>query len=189
MNIKQIQKDTPIKGVFFFDTMIWINIISPSFDKDNRFIKYISFFDKVYKDKYAKIAVSSLIISEIINLYLRKIALPLYAKSLKTDVHKIDYKKQFRISDHYKKHYALVCDEINARLESVVFTDDLLQEYDIIEASTYPKLDFNDFNYYKICKKKGYTLVTDDSDFYVNDISILTLNTDLYKRQFETSKN
>lgn len=43
-------------------------------------------------------------------------------------------------------------------------------------------LDFNDYIVYQIAKKNGFTIVTDDSDFYVEDVEILTLNQTLLNK-------
>lgn len=186
LNIERIQKSTSIKGVFFFDTMIWLNIVAPSFGGLNqREINYTNFFDKVYKGTSSKIAVSSVLFSELTNLYMRRVAVKLYETEENTTVNYNEYKTKYRPTQHFKEHYQIVCDEIESRSDSFVYCEDLASSYEATEACNYPKLDFNDFTYYQICRSSDYTLVTDDSDFYVKDIKILTLNDPLYKRQFE----
>lgn len=183
-NIDFIKKDTSIKGVFFFDSNIWIDIIAPSFSENKHKEKYISFFEKVCKNKSSKIAICSVLISEIINVYLKRIALKIYEQENNTTVHYNEYKTKYRITQHFKDQYQIVCDEIDARSESFQYANDPIKNLDLLTASENSKLDFNDFIYYKICQENDFIMVTHDTDFDMKDISILTLNDRLYKQQF-----
>ena len=192
-DIKRIEKNTPSKGVFFFDTMIWLHILAPQFTKDNnRKNKYIAFFDKVFQDPGAKIAVSSLSISELTNTYFRNVAVRMYEKEHNTKVHPNEFKTKYRPSKHFMDQYQIVCDELDSRIHSLIFLEYALKESDLSEAVNYPKLDFNDYCYLQICKENNVTLVTDDGDFFVKGIPILTLNNELvgkYKMELMKRKS
>lgn len=181
-NIDKIKPYTSVKGVFFFDTNIWINIVSPGFNEDVFFDKYISFFEKVIDSEFAKIAVSPLLFSEIINLYLRRVAMPMYCEVNKKDIEPKDYKKLYRPTDDFKEQYSLICDEINQRKESFLFVNDI--ESDFKEVSSFPKLDYNDFSFFKICLEQDYVLVTHDYDFLIENLKVHTLNSRLYDDAF-----
>tara|TARA_R110000744_G_scaffold88464_2_gene172465 strand:+ start:2124 stop:2711 length:588 start_codon:yes stop_codon:yes gene_type:complete len=185
-DIKRIEKNTPIKGVFFFDTMIWLSILAPEFSEDNsRMNKYIGFFDKVYNDPHSKIAVSSLSISELTNTYFRVVAVRMYEKENNTTVHHNEFKTKYRTTAHFKDQYQIICDEIDARSDSLIYVDHTLEQTDLVNAVNYPSLDFNDYCYYQICKNQGITIVTDDQDFFVEKLKVLTLNSRLMDRYYE----
>lgn len=185
-DIKRIDKTTPIKGVFFFDTMIWLDILAPKFSKDNnRKNKYISFFDKVNSSPSAKIAVSALSISEVTNTYFKTVAIRMYEKEENTKVLPNEFKTKYRPTEHFKNQYQIVCDEIEARADSLEFSNYTLKEADLTDAVNYPKLDFNDYCYYKMCQENSFTLVTDDGDFFVRNVPILTLNKRLIDKYHE----
>lgn len=184
-NIETIKKDTPIKGVFFFDTNIWIHVVAPTFSSRSEAAKYISFFDKVFKSPSAKIAVSSVLVSEIINVYIKRIAFNLYQAESGTTISASDFKSRYRPTDHYLNHYEIICDEIDQRKDKFIFLPDPLERLSLNDAFASKRLDFNDYIFHKLCVESGTTFVTDDGDFLLPDIPILTLNQNLYKRQFE----
>lgn len=184
-NIELIQKDTPIKGVFFFDTNIWINVIAPKFSDSADSFKYASFFDKVFSSPSARIAMSSVLVSEIINLYIRRIAFKLYQDENHGKIPHSDFKSRYRPTEHYLNHYKIVCDEIDQRKDKFDYLPDPLQTMGLNEALAQKRLDFNDFVFHKLCQDHPVIFVTDDSDFFLPDIRILTLNHKLYKRKFE----
>lgn len=183
--IDTIKKDTPVKGVFFFDTNVWIHVIAPTFSNDTGSNKYISFFDKVFEGKSTKIAVTSVLISEIINTYMRQVAFKLYMSEFNTTIDPKDFKSRYRSTLHYSEHYALVCDELDQRKDKFLYLADPLENFSFTEPQENQRLDFNDFIFHKLCSEQAITFVTDDGDFFLEDISILTLNQNLYKRQFE----
>lgn len=174
---------------FFFDTMILLWVIAPNFQPVSHSAKYRSFFEKVFNSESASIAVSSVLFSEITNVYLRQIALPLYRENYDVAITPEEYKRKYRPTEHYKDQYQIICDEIENFKDSYIFAPDPAEKFKITEAASYPKLDFNDYYYYKLCKDNGYTLVTHDQDFYLRDIPILTLNKKLHDKQFEYLQN
>lgn len=94
------------------------------------------------------------------------------------------YKDIFRKSEEFAIQYELICDDIKSyhtlyelisdELGLTIKTKHLL--------STPPKgLDFNDHYYYLLTKVKNIPIVTDDSDFFVEGVSVLTFNDKLYQ--------
>jgi hypothetical protein len=176
-NIKRINKNTPLEGVFFFDTMVWLSILAPEFNKsNNRSDKYISFFDAVFNAPKAKIALSSLSVSEITNTYFRTVAVRMFEKETGTQVPHNEYKTKYRITDHFKNQYQIINDELLSRADSILYFEHDLTEEDFAESLKYPRLDFNDYCYFKMCYNYDINIVTDDSDFLVKGVPILTLN-------------
>ena len=182
-NIERIYKNTSVKGVFFFDANIWINILTTG-EKSSTQMAYCRFFENVCTNPSASIAVSPLLISEVINAYLRQIALPMYNEINNTTITTgRRFKSEYRLTEHYTTHLGIVCDEFDLRSLSFVYLTDL--QLQASECLKYPKLDYNDFIYYKQCLEEGYKIVTDDIDFFVEDVQILTLNKKLLSKNHE----
>lgn len=79
----------------------------------------------------------------------------------------------------------LLCDNIKSYHESITLINDGLGsdfKFEHILNDPPTGLDFNDFLYYNICKKNNYILVTDDKDFWVEDVKILTQSDSLYNK-------
>ena len=186
-DVNKIQNYTSSKGVFFFDTMIWKMVISPTLGNIPRKERdYVNFFDRVIKDQSGQIAVSSLLFSEIINLYLRTVAMKMYEETQNVTIAPHEFKSRYRPTQHYKNHYRIICDELDIRSDSYVYLDHDLNDCEVSDAINFPSLDFNDYNYYKICKDREISIVTDDGDFFVPDIRILTSNDKLYNKFIDT---
>lgn len=101
-------------------------------------------------------------------------------------MHPAEFKTKYRSTKDFKNQYDIVCDEIGLRNDSFVYMDDHLSEKDISNAPQYPKLDFNDYKYFQCCKKEGITIVTDDEDFFVEDVTVMTQNKRLLDKYYET---
>lgn len=184
-NISRIQNYTSSSGVFFFDTNIWIDVLAPKIGKISRRTKlYTNFFEKVDKDSGGKIAVNKLLFSELINTYMHVIALRSYEEETGNKVPRNEFKTKYRPTQHYKDQYEIICDDIFSRSDSFEFVDFPYEKIDFSDVILYPKLDFNDYCYYKAVLENKVKLVTNDFDFFVEDIEILTLNDTLYNEQF-----
>lgn len=189
-NIKKLTQYTKVEPItYFIDAQVWIYSMNSFEDKkwwEERYIKF--FFDIIESDinPKPKILVSTLLISEIINTYLRQVAMPEY--KLFNDVSKNDsfnFKKDYRITNHYKNSYKQVCDDIFSYKESILFCNDssIISNAESILKADISAFDFNDYSYYLLCKEfsKDNTIkiLTNDGDFMVKDIDMITLNKDL----------
>lgn len=81
--------------------------------------------------------------------------------------------------------YISLCEDIKTYEDFyTLFPDGLgtdIKQKDIL-TSPPQSLDFNDNYYYKLALKNNFTIVTDDKDFFVQDIEILTYNNQLIEK-------
>ena len=97
----------------------------------------------------------------------------------------ISSKNVFRISPEFKIAYSLVCDEIKNYHSTIELLNDGLGvdfKFKHILKDLPSGLDFNDHYYYQLCKKNNFVLITDDKDFWVEDIEIVTMSSSLLDR-------
>jgi len=192
-NIKLLNNHTIGKKNYFFDANIWLMILKPSIDLSDYQLKYLDFVQKFMKSANSpRIVVPALVLSEVINRYLREVGMNKFAAKNKIkDLPKGYYKEVYRSSSQFKIDYKVLCDDIKVYdthydLISDKFGIDFTSE-DIL--SDLPQgLDFNDYYYYLLAKKEGYSIVTDDVDFFVEGVEVLTYNSKLYKKGTDSIK-
>jgi len=174
---------------YFFDANIWLRIVNPKLTPKASDIAYVDFFQSVAKyNQNTKIVVTSLLISEVINRFLRSSSLPRYARANGAPAQLDDsyYKSVYRQSAQFKIDYEMLCDDIykpyHIAVEAV--PDEFGSTFRLKDMLKSPPkgLDFNDLCAAKLCKEKGYVIVTDDSDFFIEDTPVLTLNKTLLDR-------
>ena len=175
--------------LYFFDANLWIKILRPQTPPSKRDQKYLDFFQKFKNHPHhPKIAITSLVLSEVINRLLREVGYQKYITEQKIDkstIQKDYYKRVYRQTKHFAALYESICDDIWGYENFYVLLDDELG--DLITSdqilSPPPKgLDFNDRYYFLLAKHKKIPIVTDDADFFVEGVTILTLNDNLYQR-------
>lgn len=175
------------KRQYFFDANIWIKILRPQFNKSNSSKKYLSFFDSFKTNpNHPRIVICSLLLSEVINRIMRDIAMKSYVQSqgiLSPDAS--FFKTVYRNTSDYSIQYDMLCDDIKAYHTIFDLISDSAGEK--IKSkhllSSPPKgLDFNDHYYVLLAKQHKFPIITDDKDFFVEDIEVMTYNTELYKR-------
>ena len=148
--------------------------------------KYLNFFEKFRNSPYhPKIAMLSLVLSEVINRYIREVSYNMFLKKRGISKPTADtFKNVYRSSLEYQKDYNSLCEDIKSYQNYFVLQSDGLQEEvkqrDILREPPL-KLDFNDLYYYQLAKSRQYTIVTDDGDFLVEDVEIITANGNLIK--------
>ena len=175
---------------YFLDANIWLKILIPKNNLSFKDKAYISFFDSIIENKKAKIVVPSLVLSEVINRILREVHFQKHINKIKKTNPTFEltseyYKNVFRPSEEYRIAYMLLCDEIKNYHESITLISDGLGsdlKFKHILKDPPAGLDFNDFLYYNICKKNNYILLTDDKDFWVENVEILTQSDTLYDK-------
>lgn len=118
-------------------------------------------------------------LSEIVNTYLRKIAVPDF--EYQTGRHVEDYKRDYKGCQHYKDRYAVLMDNIKGVSKALRFIDDrLLTDHpDILLQRDIDKLDYNDHLFHHLCldlqnKGERVVFVTHDNDFTMDDIELFT---------------
>ncbi|NLU96304.1 hypothetical protein [Chitinophaga sp. Ak27] len=148
-----------------------------------REIKYLDFFEKFKKHHSSpKIVVTALLLSEIINRFIRDVSYNKFCATNGITPDKTHYKSTYRLTKEYKQAYISLCDDIEtfSHLYELV-NDDCGTKIlgSSILKSPPLKLDFNDLYYCLLAKQNGYIIVTDDSDFFVEDVEIITYNNSL----------
>jgi hypothetical protein len=194
--------DTSDKELYFIDTNIWILALSKSRPKpDNYLFCYLEFFERIIEinelarigdpviincNYIPKIAVTSLLLSEIINTYLRQVAMPAFFK--KNDCKGINFKGAYRDdpnSDH-NKQLAIIIDDLCGLYASgaIKLIDDEFSTSNPFEQlkEMPPKMDFNDYIYFKQFKKKNIPIVTNDADFSFSELVVITNNNRLLRK-------
>jgi hypothetical protein len=171
---------------YFIDAHIWIFYLDSFNPKYKRYEKkYIEFFNSIIEYNISprpKIIMCSLLLSEIINTYIKNIALKEYIEENYSGVlpPEFNFKRNYRDTTHFKKHFLKVCDDIKGLNKFIWLVDDnfnTLHPYQILK-NIPENIDFNDFYYYSLCKEIGRTnsvsIVTHDPDFKFQDINIIT---------------
>lgn len=190
-NIKDISSCSPIPSKkYLFDANVWMIILGKNKYNWNQ-KKYVTFFEK-FKNSILKppprIILLSLILSEIINSCLG-IARIKYAdrEGIPKEKRKQFFKDKhsgYRTTDDYEKQYRLICDDMKSYNTFYEIVNDEFNHLNLQSFLKNPpiKLDFNDYYYYRLAKKKGYIIVTNDEDFFVEDVEIITANQNLLRK-------
>lgn len=182
---------------YLFDTNLWLKILMPSFSPSQQDKKYLAFFKSFSGNKVgASIVVTPLILSEIVNRYMRDYGM-LYSffkkypeqkqryDSLPAIEKRSFYKKEFRCHKHFIEVYNNLIDDLMAYDSLLKFENDGLgidiHKEEILKVQA-GQLDFNDNFYIAIARKRGYAIVTDDIDFFVEEVDIYTYNSALYQK-------
>lgn len=174
---------------YFIDANVWLYAIQGDSLLSNWQKRYSDFFYNIVDsalDPQPRLLMPTLLFSEILNAYLKQIAVPEFRHLNGIGQNMpFNYKKDYRPTQHYKDNYEKVCDDILSLKSSIIFLNDsrlMNQPPDFIQSDVDP-FDFNDFFYYLICKehqkKHPTAIVTNDGDFKINDISIITGNQEL----------
>lgn len=181
-------------SLYLFDTSLWLKILKPPFttlSKTDQ--RYLEFFEKFKNDpKKPKVAMTTLILSEIINRWVRDYGMLRYLDENPDEAKKYvagtDYfrktyfKIYYRPSNHYKQTLNSICEDLQ-NFESLTecihdeFGCEIMLQGALSMLSD--KLDFNDNYFVQLAKAKNIPIVSHDKDFFVEDVTVLTFNQDL----------
>ena len=179
-NVMDVETYVPKDGDrYFFDTNIWLYfycpVISISNYKKTIISKYDGFLKKAINND-TTIYVSSLIVSEIINVWLK---LDFNILRRKKAV-KNNYKQHYRGSLHYHSAIKDIQTVFNTQLLKISTPlDDRAKEISLPDVlSGLDKIDFNDCYYHHLAQLDNLLIVTNDADFAElnTGVSILTAN-------------
>ncbi len=185
-NIIPLRRATVEPVKYFVDANIWIYSLQKFEDlepwEDNYYQFFFDIIDSTQTPK-PKVLLSTLLLSEIINTYLRKFAIPEYKlfNNIPTATI-IDFKRDYRPTQHYKDSYEKMMDDISSLHASIQFIDDrsIASNQYILLNKVIGTFDYNDYLYYSLCvefnKSERLIMVTNDGDFQVNDFEIITSN-------------
>jgi predicted nucleic acid-binding protein len=187
-NIRHIDNVGLQKKMYFFDANLWLKILKPPFSISKKDQKYLDFFEKFKNHpQHPKIVVTALVLSEVINRYLREVSFRKFCKKngVGDPPPPSYYKEIYRSSQQFQADYVSIGEDIKTyqnfyELIPDGLTTDIKQK-DIL-TSPPVNLDFNDLYYYKLSLKNGFTIVTDDKDFFVEDVEVITYNNQLIEK-------
>lgn len=162
---------------FFFDANIWMYLYCPLGGYRREIIKkYDGFFKKAIQAK-SSIFISSLVLSEIFNAWI-KLDFNIFRNRNPTK--DINYKKDYRCKEDYKDSVSKIKTEVTKILNITKRIDDRFKDIPVValfkETGTF---DFNDNYYFAMAKLENFKIVTNDSDFVSsteNLVPILTAN-------------
>ena len=188
--------------VYFFDANVWIFILKynqtttieknlqPYIDFFEAIINLNSFTDPKIVKKIGvvpKIAITNMLLSEIINAYLRNVAMPSF---LCCKPGEKNFKKDYRdfIHSDYDKQLKLIVSDIEAYSQFFNFYDDDFSSMNPIDfiKNLDRSTDYNDMYYADQMRNLGIPIVTHDSDFVIEDIEIISNHTELLKLSKKT---
>ena len=180
--IYDIRNVKPQSGFcYLFDANIWLAILDNTFNKPE-LRPYISFFNSIINETEvddAEIGIPCLLLSEVINRMIKDIHYKEYsiAHPFLPGQSSYDHLKNgYRKSADYKLDLEAVCSSIRQYHRKIKFISDNLNGYapkDIIKKIPV-HLDINDYLYSKMALEQGLVIVTNDSDFDVENIHIYT---------------
>lgn len=156
---------------YFFDNNIWIVLFAPFINTDReRQDKASKFINKIQSFN-SEINLTSLILSEFSNTYLR-VSYELWKKN--TMNYSANYKKEYKSTEDYKDNLALVKRNIQTiiGLDFVQKYPDDFNAVNIDNIINNFQIDFNDAYYLELCRKNNWILVTSDNDFDNIDCNI-----------------
>ncbi|NVM66884.1 hypothetical protein FHW88_005202 [Mucilaginibacter sp. SG538B] len=187
--INKISEYTPdAKPLYFFDANAWIAALKStgSGKVDSYEQVYVDFFEAIvnthtHKDtpqakkikNFPKFVMCSLLLSEIINAYMRQVAMKLYYGDRYKD---FDFKKDYRPSADYRAKLKSLISDLQAFEDYIDIQDDDFKKIDpfsIIHQLNADN-DFNDFYYFYYLHGKDIPIVTHDGDFIFQDLPIVT---------------
>jgi hypothetical protein len=209
IRIRHIKKEQLGDQLFFFDSSVWLFIFNQTLSRQSaafdRQAPYVDFWNKITQAvtkpsesdptesvvERPVVAISSLVVTETLNAHLRK-GFKAYKDTLlrkqemtAAQVEALDYKTDFRDKE---PRYQTLFEQCQAEFAAAspylkVVTGGKLDEeiLDYLYAMSH-KDDFNDNYYVSLCKRENFILVTDDKDFAVPGITVLTANPTLLKR-------
>lgn len=160
----------------FIDTNILIFLFSPSSMPKNsqqqKISKYSDILNNVRKNEN-EIFVSSLVISEFINRYLR-----LDFNKKKEQSKTMDYKKDYRNNVEGRKAFDMAMKQLEKfyTLTSAKHIGDGFESVEFSAFSEKSNLDFNDVIIAEIVKSNGLRILTDDNDFKAMGVDIVKVS-------------
>lgn len=186
INIIPLRNANVESAFYFVDANVWIYSLesfSNLSDWENNYYQF--FYDIVDSnlDPKPKILLPILLISEITNTYLRKIAMPEYKNAEGIDINtQFEFKRDYRPTRHYTDSFEKMMDDIYSLRDSIEFICDknIVDEDNSLLKNSIGNFDYNDYIYYSLCKElnsqKRIIMLTNDKDFQVQDFEIITAN-------------
>lgn len=174
---------------YLIDANVWILALLQFSDMKSWENRYVDFFYEIVDSRLTpapKILMPTLLMSELVNTYLRKFALPDYKAEMGMDENKkLDFKTEYRITQHYRERYEQLIDDIASFSATLRFFDDrgIIADPALLLNKAIDEFDYNDYLYYAICRELKKTervaIVTNDGDYHPPDLDVITSNPNL----------
>ncbi len=163
---------------FFIDNNVWMFLFCPIGNYEKKKQEQYSSFVEVLINKQSTIFINALVLSEFCNAYLRA-DFTFWSKE-PINSGKINYKKDFVGTDHFKKTVEEIKVSINKILSFSIKASDDFNAINLTNVfDNFGISDFNDSYYVELGRMKNYKIITDDADLFVNNklgIEIITAN-------------
>jgi predicted nucleic acid-binding protein len=166
---------------YLFDTNIWLALLDVNFYR-HEYKPYVNFFNSIINNtvvKDAYIVIPSLLLSELLNRLINDIYYEEFIISntpLPNQSKREHFKKVYRPNPQYGIDIENACASIRDYHSKIEFVSDNLNEFTckslIKKIPTH--LDINDYLYSKMALAQGLVIVTNDSDFKVEDVTVIT---------------
>lgn len=174
MNINDIRKYSPSSmDSYLFDNNVWMFLFCPIGNISQRKQQEYSRFLQSVASVKASIFVTSMILSEFANAYLR-LDFDLWKKDTKQ--YNANYKRDYLSSDRYKVISQVVISSVKDILK---LTERIPDDFNSINVGNildlFEYIDFNDSYYIELCRTKSLKIVTDDRDFAKINSSKITI--------------
>ncbi|MBD1259811.1 PIN domain-containing protein [Maribacter polysiphoniae] len=179
---------------YFLDANIWLKVLAPKNSPSFKDKAYLEFFEKIINNTKVRIVLPALVVSEVINRIIREVYYQKHISKIQKNQPGFSpdgfyYKNVYRSSSDYGVAYNLICDDLKSYHSSIdLINDEFGSSFKFKHVLSNPpiSLDFNDYYYYNLCKRKGYFIVTDDKDFWVKDVKIVTMSPTLLDKHIAT---
>lgn len=133
---------------------------------------------KMIKNK-PKIVLTSLVLSEIINAFMRNVAMKAFFGE--DTYQKKKFKRDYRDDPNtdYKLQLRNICSDLDALRSYILLVNDsfeTINPFSFLHELPNVKQDFNDLYYYHFLKEKNIPFITHDGDCNFENIKIITAN-------------
>lgn len=164
-----------LSDIFFFDNNIWMYLFCPIGNYNQKRQSAYSAFLQSVQTSRAMIFISSLVLSEFVNRYLR-MDFEQWKKSLGN--YGADFKRDYVGTAHCSETVAEIKIHIKTIMRFFEKSSDNFNAINLNDVFTHlQSIDFNDGYYIELAKLGNWKIVTDDRDFteYKNhNLSVIT---------------
>lgn len=199
-NISECSPDE--HSLYFLDANVWIAVLKHTGSQAlvGKEQQYVDFFEAVVayhslqpslqkKLKHVpKFVMTSLLLSEVINAYMRKVAMVAFFSARGESAKNYDFKTYYRPISDYATRLRSIITDIQAFADFIVFEDDQFLAVDpmdlLSELSANPnQYDFNDLYFGRIARLQDWALVTNDGDSLFDEVPIITAKESLLRKR------
>lgn len=205
--IRRLNKLRITPRTYFLDANVWLYFLQGEYLAVDKYglneyskryhARYWTFVNGLLQVEGARIGVSALLVSEIVNAFIRKFAMRSNLSRLGwTDSKIFMANPKYDYRDNPESNYDEMMRFVSGTLMNFCEADKLVfcdLGFSVTDQATYilqnfarmNRTDFNDYCFYEICAQKRWPLITDDEDMCFPDIEIYTLQDKLLRKAKE----